>query len=445
MSHAQSAKRLPKILFYCCLFTCFSVANAEQLLAPNPIKFESARKFDRFGHASALSADGKTLFVGTGANQVFIYEKKPTGWKLTQQLDKPTNLQCKEDTGAYFGGAIALSANGKTALIGASSVLTLFFSGIPLHYHYFCAELPIYSKTGGRWVLQKLLTSPEIDIEDGFGASLALSANGKIALVGAEFTRCANVDDYCGAVYVFEKGPKGWGKRKRFLGEQPYDAALGYFGSATAIASQGKWGLIGARSGDSAWTIAKIQGNWQLLQKLNLAEEYKSRGFGSALGLSANGQRIVIGAEYASGPDYCTGSFVNQCGAAYAFKRTGSNYGLEAVLTAADSGDTYTFGESLALSNDGKRVVIGASGADCPTGNCGAAYFFTRSGTSWITQGRFTSPSAGTGGSELGGLFGMAITTNGNGRSVAVSADQEECTNGEDDCGAVYLYTPVYP
>ncbi len=415
----------------------------DPLLAPKPIKFYSTTKFNRFGNASALSGDGKTLFAGGLYNEVYIFQKSLSGWAYVQTLTKPANLRCNSKV-KLFGSALALSANGATALVGASGFVP---SGLPgSDNKYFCADLSVYVKNGSTWVLNKLLTSPEITVNDAYGSSVALSADGKTALVGAEFTKCAASTDKCGAAYVFERRTSGWVKRSRFLGAQTYpDKIKGYFGSATALSANGLWGLIGARSGDSAWTFGRISGVWKQLQKLTLPLSYKSYGFGSALGLTGDGARALIGAEDASGADYCKGSWVSYCGAAYSFKRTGSAYALESRMTALDAGGSYFFGEALALSANGLRAVVGANGADCPKGNCGAAYFFVWNGKNWIQQGRYTSPTAGAGGGGKGGSFGKGITASSDGNSVAVSAKTEDCTTGsEDDCGAVYLYSPVY-
>jgi hypothetical protein len=49
------------------------------------------------------------------------------------------------------------------------------------------------------------------------------------------------------------------------------------------------------------------------------------------------------------------------------------------TLTASDGAPGDFFGESVALSRNGRIALVGATLADCPTGNnCGAVYVFRK-------------------------------------------------------------------
>lgn len=408
----------------------------DPLLSPRPVKLVSNKKYDRFGNGVSLSGDGKTIFIGGYSNEVFIFQKNPNGWAFKQKLPKPASLHC---AGSLFGVSIALSQDASTALVGASGQHIWYFWGIPYSADYSCREVSVYVKKTGNWVLEKLLTAPEVATKDFFGSSVSLSSNGKTALIGAEFTKCTGTSKTCGAAYIYERGISTWNKRGRFQGTSNYYGKVrGFYGSATTLSANGLWGLIGDRSADSTWILARINGNWKQIQKLTLTA---NTGFGSSVGLSTDGSRALVGAQYAGGTTYCKGSF-KQCGAAFSFKRAGTVFSKEASITAG--GNYYSFGESLALSANGTRAVIGASGADCAKGNCGAAYFYNWNGRNWLPQGRFTSPTAGLGGSELGGAYGQSLSSSSDGKSVAVAAEQDKCTSG-NECGAVYLYSPIYP
>jgi hypothetical protein len=73
-------------------------------------------------------------------------------------------------------------------------------------------------------------------------------------------------------------------------------------------------------------------------------------------------------------------------GAAYVFARSGSFWGQQAKLIAADGAPNYDFGFSVAVS--GASVVVGAMGNASATG---AAYVFVRSGTTWAQQAKLTA------------------------------------------------------
>jgi hypothetical protein len=84
------------------------------------------------------------------------------------------------------------------------------------------------------------------------------------------------------------------------------------------------------------------------------------------ISMAVYGQTAVVGASANDGNK----------GAAYVFVRSGSNWSLQAKLTASDAASGDQFGISVALY--GQTVVIGA---DAKNGDTGAAYVFVRSGT----------------------------------------------------------------
>src|SRR5207244_2614622 len=101
-------------------------------------------------------------------------------------------------------------------------------------------------------------------------------------------------------------------------------------------------------------------------------------------------------------------------GAAWVFTRKGSTWTQQGEkLTGSGEVDRGEFGTSVALSAEGNTALIGGrcDGYGAPKYECvGAAWVFTRSGSTWAQQG----PKL-TGGGEIGGgEFGT---------SVALSAD----------------------
>jgi hypothetical protein len=135
--------------------------------------------------------------------------------------------------------------------------------------------------------------------------------------------------------------------------------------------------------------------------------------FGYSVAISSDGSRCIVGA-YNADPDGIT-----DAGKAYIFTRSGTTWTQEAILTASDKAANDQFGYSAAISSDGSRCIVGAYYAD-PSGvaNAGKAYIFARSGTTW-TQEAMLSASDKT-------------TSDGFGRSVAISSDGSRCTVGTD-------------
>jgi len=120
-----------------------------------------------------------------------------------------------------------------------------------------------------------------------------------------------------------------------------------------------------------------------------LLQPSDSRGFdyfGSAVAVQHD--TLVVGARSA-GP--------SSSGQAYVFRRSGTTWTEEALLTPSTPGAAYGFGETLAL--DGDDLLVGGSQS---------AYFFRRSGTSWTEVARVTSPTP-----TVGGRFGNAVALHG--------------------------------
>lgn len=433
--------RLCSTVIWCCLLTASVGAFAapymtkKATLAPN-----DPAAFGGFGRSVAISGDGNTAIVGSDNNAAYIFKRNgASGWVQAQKLVKPGNLRCNSN-GSWFGWSVAMSNDGSTAIVGASGIFVYYSGFIPIHLFYSCSDLPVYKKQGNQWVLEKILTAPSVTTGDLFGSSVSLSADGNRVIVGAQLTKCAANSNKCGAAYIFERGANGWTNSKKFIGATTFDAQSGFFGATTAMSADGLWALVGAPGGDTAWSFQRQAAptGWKQIQTLQFPDSRLTKDFGTALALSSTGARSVISAESTTNEGDCKGDYTD-CGAAYSHTRQGSQLKFESVFTAADSKSYYYFGESLSLSADGKRVVVGTSSADCANGNCGAAYLFDRVGASWVQRGRVTSPTAGSGGTDLGGDFGGAVSIDQAGLNLLVAARRDHCNVGQE-CGKVYYY-----
>ena len=102
-------------------------------------------------------------------------------------------------------------------------------------------------------------------------------------------------------------------------------------------------------------------------------------------------------------------------GAAWVFTRTGSAWSQEGPkLTASDETGAGQFGATVALSADGDTALIGGSGI---TPGTGAAWVFTRTGSTWSQQGpKLTDHAA-----SLFGSFGQSVALSGDGNTALIS------------------------
>jgi hypothetical protein len=117
-------------------------------------------------------------------------------------------------------------------------------------------------------------------------------------------------------------------------------------------------------------------------------------------------------------------------GAAYVFTRTGSTWTQQAKLLAADGAAGDGFGSSVAITGD--TIVVGAAFDDDGGADSGSAYVFTRAGTSWTQQAKLLAPDA--------------AAADNLGQSVAIAGDTVVIGSPSDDTvdidtGSVYVFT----
>jgi hypothetical protein len=199
----------------------------------------------QFGHAVALAADGNTAIVGapfdnSRVGAAWVFTRSGSTW--TQQGPKLTG---GEEIGqGDFGESIALSADGDTTLIGSES------------YNDFGGAAWVFARSGSTWTQQgeKLTGSGEVG-EAQFGFGVALSADGDTALIGGP-----GDDVDTGAIWTFGRSGSTWTQQgPKLTGEAE---AYNQFGYSVALSSEGGAALIGGPYADknlgAAWVFTYI-------------------------------------------------------------------------------------------------------------------------------------------------------------------------------------------
>lgn len=340
--------------------------------------------YPRFGEAVAISADGTTLLIGgSGDNAAWVYTRTSEGW--TQQGGKIAPSE-----GSWsFGSAVALSGDGNTALIGAPR------DALDVGTAW------IFVRAGGVWYEQAQLYGPSAT-GAGFGSSVALSADGSTALVGAPDERYIAL----GTAYVFSRNTFVWTQDDRFVGQTDY------FGSSVALSADGSTALIGGPVTNGGSVQINVRSNWVWqLQALDLtpSDEVGEGYFGSSVALSADGDTALIGGPADSG----------SVGAAWIFSRSGDTWTQNgAKLTANDEQYSGRFGSAVSLSSSGGTALIGGEIDDSQVG---AAWMFSDATGAWTQRGGKL-----TAGDETGqGLFGHSVSLSGDGRTAVIGAPQD--------------------
>ncbi|HTC73821.1 MAG TPA: IPT/TIG domain-containing protein [Solirubrobacteraceae bacterium] len=369
------------------------------------------------GYSVALSADGNTAIVGASYGAAaWVFTRSGSTW--TQQ--GPALAITEEDAGSGepcvgeaaecgFGHSVALSADGNTAIVGAPTD------------HAEDGAAWVFTRTDGEWSQQAVELSGG-DAESGigrFGAAVALSADGDTALVGAPGNR-----SHHGAAWVFTRSGSSWTQPGVEVTGGPEVQGAGGFGCSVALSADGGTALIGARfdaTGGAAWVFTREGSTWeQQGRKLTGGGEIGEGRFGDSVALSAFGNTALIG-----GPTDAEG-----VGAAWVFTRAPDTIWEQqgSKLTAGDELGEGHFGSSVALSGDGEVALIGAP----RDAQAGAVRVFARSGTTWTQQGsKLESPSEPTAKDR----FGASVALSSAGASALVGAPATRHSSG-----AVWAY-----
>jgi len=148
--------------------------------------------------------------------------------------------------------------------------------------------------------------------------------------------------------------------------------------------------------------------------------------------VSVSGDTLVVGAHYEDGG---AGDLIRSAGAAYVFTRSGTTWSQQQILHASDKQADDYFGISVSVSGD--TLVVGAAyedgGAGDPVRNAGAAYVFTRSGTTWSEQQKLLASDK-----QADDFFGYSVSVSGD--TLVVGAYFEN-GGGAIDTGAAYVFT----
>jgi len=321
----------------------------------------------------------------------------PGSWMQTQKL--------LASDGTANDGFCSVSLDGDTALIGAPGD-----GGKGSAY--------VFTRTGTTWTEGKKFTASDGQLNDEFG--MWISLDGDTALIGAGWDDDNGADS--GSAYVFIRDGDTWTQQQKLLA---LDGAAKDSFSAWAVSLSGDTALIGAYGDDdngadsgSAYVFTRTGTTWTQQAKLLASDGTAEDWFGYTVSL--DGDTALIGARF-------NDENGNNSGSAYVFTRSGTTWTQQAKLLASDGTAEDHFGASLSI--DGDTALIGAIGDNNWTG---AAYVFTRSGTTWTQQAKLLASD----GNAID-CFSWPLTLDGDTAFIGAYLDDE---NGVHS-GSAYIFT----
>lgn len=413
----------------------------------------------------------------------------PTGTptvSLTASVANPTRVVVRVDGNVVASGSainVPLAASGLTSIqvrVEAESGATRTYS----------VTVGIRAPAGGL-AQEAYVKASNTGSGDGFGV-VALSADGSTLVVGAPSEASSGTgvngpqqaDDsliWAGAVYVFVRSGTTWSQQAYLKASNTGEGDE--FGSSLALSADGNTLVVGAPleasngvgvnpaqgndlkpASGAVYVFSRVGSTWTQSAYLKASNSNTDDTFGSSVALSGDGNTLAVGAPSESsdgtgvnGPRQSNNALASS-GATYVFVRAATGWSQQAYVkpNLTRSGDY--FGGAVALSFDGSLLAVGAaledssgSGIDSTlqanalAAESGAAFLFSRSGTTW-TQQAYVKPS-NTAASQA---FGFALALSADGTRLAVGAPGEagggtgvngpQGSTGLRNSGAVYVF-----
>lgn len=408
-----------------------------------------------FGVSIAVSNDGITLAVGDTANggvvHLFIRDVSTGNWARQAQI-KPVLIV--GENSPFFGQTLALSGDGKMLAVGDPKYI-IYPGGVGKTI----GKVYLYNFLAGKWVNKTQITATNKDADDFFGSSIALSYYGEILAIGARGEASTQLSGVTNTA---------------FFPDSTTDKVAADFTGAV-------------------WTYYLDRTNNYMIQAYFKASNASTGdNFGASVSLSNDGRTMAVGAWGEASNQAITNTggspgtetiVADSTGAVYLFNNpstTSSRWEQKAYIKALNGEAADYFGISVALSGNGQKLAVAASGersnlssvintsgfptvaADNDSAvDTGAVYMFAKLAGSWAQTSYIKASNP-----DSGDFFGFSIALSGSGKKLpdgrfdndgstlavggygenSISTDVKnsnitpDMNNLESNTGAVYLY-----
>jgi FG-GAP repeat len=437
------------------------------------------------------SSNSTTIDIGQGndssvnAGAAYVYERAVDGTWSQRSYLKASTL----GAGDSFGSAVAISGN--TVVVGAPDEDSASLTDGTNNAAAASGAAYVFIRTGSTWTQQAYLKASNLEANDHFGTSVAISGDTIIigapdedsAATGLNGDGANNALLASGAAYIFVRTGSTWSQQAYVKASNPSSGDA--FGGAVALS--GGTAVIGAMQEDSAAVgingaqaneaaagagaaYVFVRSGSQWMQQAYVKASNTGVGDGFGIALAVDGDTLAVGADKEdSGARAVNGSEADNtatdAGAAYVFTRSAGQWMQQAYLKPESTDANDRFGQAVGLSGD--RLAIGGINEDSPavgvegdstvnisaTANYGAAYVYLRTGATWAPEAYLKASNTGQ-----GDLFGCSIAMLSG--QIAVGARAEDSASGginlsllaqandaATTAGAAYVFTlkPLSP
>jgi hypothetical protein len=340
-------------------------------------------------------------------------------WILPQ-----AHAQFTQQGGKIAGsGAIGAASQGKSVALSADGNTAII--GAPFD-NGFVGAAWVFVRSGGGWSEQAKLTGADTSGISLFGSSVALSSDGNTALIGG------NADNnLSGAAWVFtrsgsqwsQQGPKLVGTGASGQAEQGWSVALSGDGNTAAVGGPSDDNVPGGSGLGAVWVFVRSGSTWTQQAKLTDTGGGTFTNQGDAVSISSDGATILIGG---TGENDTAVSMA--AGAAWVFVKSGVTWTQQAMLIGSGAIGLAGQGISVGLSSNGNTAIVGGN---FDSNGIGAAWIFTRTGATWALQAKLVGGSASGQSNQ-----GLSVSISGDGNTAVVGGP-----NDNSPIGATWVFT----
>ncbi|WP_170845568.1 FG-GAP repeat protein [Halorientalis persicus] len=382
---------------------------------------------DAFGEGVAISGDGTTAIIGADGD-----DDNGRNAGSTYVFMQREGGWKREDKlfGDESEGSLSFGASVAVSNDGSIALIGAPSESGPEGDRLGAAY--VFVQTGGGWSQQAKLNVPGDGSE--FGSRVAISGDGATALISASHASNSN-GEYAGSAYIFSKEDGEWTQEAKLIAND--GDGTDFFGTDVAISGDGTTAIIGASADEdpngpragSTYVFVRENGSWTQRTKLTAPNGEMSDGFGTSVAVSGDGTTALIGAN---GEDNSNGE---NAGSTHVFSQENDGWTQETKLVAKNGTDDDSFGIAVAVSEDGTTAIIGSYTDAEPNGNyAGSAYAFSRVDENWTQQAKLVANDG-----SKNDRFGESVTVSNDGTIAIIGAYNADSPNGQFS-GSAYVF-----
>lgn len=282
-----------------------------------------------------------------------------------------------------------------------------------------CGSAYIFRHNGISWTEEQMLTALDAATGDRFGYSVDIKGN--VAIVGAPFDD--DLGSNSGSAYIFRFNGFAWIQEYKLIA---FDGNAGdEYGHSVSIndtvAVVGAYRSNNGNPGNGAVYVYRYNGiSWNQMQKLTAPAAQIDDFFGYSVDLHKD--RIIAGC-------YQDDDMGVNSGSAFVFQFNGTTWVQEQKLLPANGTAGDHFGFSVSINDT--LALIGAYAKNTAATASGAAYVFSRTGSTWTQQQQLTASDGLT-----DDWFGFSVSISG--RTLTCGAFHNDDLGSES--GSAYLF-----